>query len=84
MLIQWLTFACMVLIQAVAAVWAISAIRTTLEQHSVEIQTLRDFKHEMTSKGMAVDQHEREIVDHETRLRVVEKLAHEHDRRIAE
>ncbi len=84
MLVQWLTFGVMILIQTVAAVWALSAIRTALDFQGKEIQTLRDRWHALASKFMAVDQHEKEIVDHETRIRALEALRGEIERAILE
>lgn len=71
--IQWLTFAVTILIQTAVAVWTISAIRTTLDVHEQEIKTLRDWKHTAVNKLMSVDQHERDLIDHEMRLRDLEK-----------
>lgn len=72
MLIQWLTFAVMILIQAVAAGVIISAIRTTLVAHSEEIKSLRDWRHKFGPKEMVIDDHEERLKDHETRIRVTE------------
>ncbi len=80
MLVQWLTFAVMVLIQSLAAVWVVSAIRTALDIQGREIQTLRDRWHALASKIMAVEQHEKELVDHESRIRALELLRGEVDR----
>lgn len=72
MLIQWLTFAVMILIQAVAAGVIISAIRVTLAAHSEEIKALRDWRHAFGPKEMVYDAHGEELKDHEARIRAVE------------
>jgi hypothetical protein len=71
-LLQWLTFAVMILIQAVAAGVIISAIRTTLSAHSEEIKSLREWRHAFGPKEMVYDDHGVQLKDHETRLRTVE------------
>jgi hypothetical protein len=73
MLIQWLTFAVMILIQAVAAGVIISAIRVQLTTHGEEIKSLRDWRHDFAPKSMIIDDHGKQLVDHEERLRYVEK-----------
>jgi hypothetical protein len=77
MLIQWLTFAVMILIQAVAAGVIISSIRTTLTEHTHEIQRLRDWRHHFGPKEMVYDDHGLRLTDHENRLRIVERQAHD-------
>ena len=73
MLIQWLTFAVMILIQAVAAGVIISAIRVQLTSHGEEIKALRDWRHDFGPKAMIIDDQGRKLEDHEERLRYVEK-----------
>ena len=73
MVIQWLTFAVMILIQAVAAGVIISAIRVTLATHGEEIKFLRDWRHSLAPKEMLIDDHVEQLKDHEQRIRVVEK-----------
>jgi hypothetical protein len=72
MLLQWLTFAVMILIQAVAAGVIISAIRVQLATHGEEIKALRDWRHDFGPKEMVYDSHGEELKDHEVRLRAVE------------
>ena len=72
MLLQWLTFAVMILIQAVAAGVIISAIRTTLKVQGEEIKSLRDWRHAFGPKEMVYDDHGVQLRDHESRLRTVE------------
>lgn len=72
MVLQWLTFAVMILIQAVAAGVIISAIRTTLEQHGQEIKSLRDWRHSFGPKEMVYDAMGAEVKEHEARLRAME------------
>ena len=72
MLVQWLTFSIMILIQAVAAVWCVSAIRTTLSAQGQEIQSLRDWRHKVAPKEMLVETHADQLKDHEARIRNVE------------
>lgn len=71
-LIQWLTFAVMILIQAVAAGAMLAAIRTTLADHTKEIQRLRDWRHQFGPKEMVYDTYGHQLADHETRIRGVE------------
>lgn len=71
-ILQWLTFAVMILIQAVAAGVIISAIRVTLAAHSEEIKSLRDWRHAFGPKEMVYDAHGKELKDHEARIRAVE------------
>jgi hypothetical protein len=73
MLVQWLTFAVMILIQAVAAAVIISAIRVQLATHGEEIKSLRDWRHEMAPKAMLINDHVEQLKDHEERIRYVEK-----------
>ncbi len=73
MLIQWLTFAVMILIHLSVAAWAVSAIKTTLTVQGTEIQNLRDWRHSLASKEMMIDQHGVVLADHEARIRVIEK-----------
>jgi uncharacterized membrane protein (DUF106 family) len=73
MLLQWLTFAVMILIQAVAAGVIISAIRVTLDQHGKEIEKLREWKHMMAPKEMMVADHGEQLKDHEMRIRATEQ-----------
>lgn len=73
MLIQWLTFAVMILIQAVAAGAMLSAIRTTLSEHSKEIDRLREWRHRIGPKEMVYDEYGHRLDDHETRIRGVER-----------
>jgi hypothetical protein len=82
MIIQWLTFAVMILIQAVAAVYIMASIRTTLTEHTVEIQRLRDWRHHFGPKEMVYDDHGLRLTDHESRIRVVERQAHDDEKRI--
>ena len=72
MLLQWLTFAVMILIQAVAAGVIISAIRTTLKVQGEEIKSLRDWRHSFGPKEMVYDDHGIQLRDHESRIRTVE------------
>ena len=64
----------MILIQALAAAWAVSAIRTTLTAQGLEINNLRDWRHKFGPKEMMVDAHDKVLADHEARLRVVERM----------
>jgi len=73
MVLQWLTFAVMILIQAVAAGVIISAIRTTLATHTEEIKSLRDWRHKFGPKEMVIDDHDEKLKDHEIRIRAVER-----------
>lgn len=73
MILQWITFAVMILIQAVAAAAVISSMRATLASYGVEIKSLRDWRHEMAPKAMLISDHGETLRDHEGRLRVVEK-----------
>jgi len=73
MLIQWLTFAVMILIQAVAAAAIISSMRSTLETYGKEIASLRDWRHAFGPKEMVLDDHTETLKDHEERIRDVEK-----------
>ena len=73
MLIQWLTFAVMILIQAVAAAVIISAIRVQLKTHGEEIQALRTWRHDFGPKAMVIDDQGKKLEDHEVRIRSVEK-----------
>jgi hypothetical protein len=73
MIIQWLTFAIMILIQAVAAGVIISAMRTTLTTYGEEIRALRDWRHSFGPKEMVITDHGEQLKDHETRIRDVEK-----------
>jgi hypothetical protein len=73
MLIQWLTFAVMILIQAVAAGVIISAIRVQLQTHGEEIKALRDWRHDFGPKAMIIDDHGKQLTDHEERIRFFEK-----------
>ena len=73
MILQWLTFAVMILIQAVAAGVIISAIRTTLASHSEEIKGLRDWRHSFGPKEMVIADHTEQLKDHESRIRLVER-----------
>jgi hypothetical protein len=73
MLIQWLTFAVMILIQAVAAGVIISAIRVQLQTHGEEIKALRDWRHDFGPKSMIIDDHGKQLTDHEERIRHFEK-----------
>jgi hypothetical protein len=73
MLVQWLTFAVMILIQAVAAAVIITSIRTTLLTQGLEIEKLRTWRHEVGPQSMVISGHAEELHDHETRLRAVEK-----------
>ena len=82
MIIQWLTFAVMILIQAVAAVYIMASIRTTLTEHTHEIQRLRDWRHQFGPKEMVYDDHGFKLIDHEARLRVVERQAHDDQVRV--
>lgn len=70
---QWLTFAVMVLIQAVMAAAIVSAIKTTLATHAEEIKRLRDWKHRLGPKEMVYDNFGNDIADHEARIRQLEK-----------
>jgi hypothetical protein len=74
----------MILIQTVAAVWIVSAIRTTLEVQGGEIKMLRERWHDLAPKVMIVDSHEKRIEDHEGRLRTLETLRSEMERRFLE
>lgn len=71
---SWLTFGLMILIQTVAAVWMVSAIRTELSSHGREILGLREWRHAAAKALMLVDNHEKVVADHEVRLRAVESL----------
>ena len=73
MLLQWLTFAVMILIQAVAAISMLSAIRTTLVDHGKEIERLRDWRHRMAAKEMVYDEYGHRLDDHESRIRATEQ-----------
>lgn len=73
MLIQWLTFAVMILIQAVAAGAMLAAIRTTLADHTKEIERLREWRHKFGPKEMVYDRYGEVLVDHEARIRVTER-----------
>lgn len=73
MLIQWLTFAVMILIQAVAAGAMLAAIRTTLADHTKEIERLREWRHKFGPKEMIYDDYGKQLVDHEARIRVTER-----------
>ena len=70
---SWLTFAVMVLIQAVMAASIISAIKTTLNAHSAEIERLRDWKHEFGPRQMVYDGWGKVLEDYEDRIRDLEK-----------
>ena len=72
MLVQWLTFAIMILIQTCVAVWAVSAIRTALDAQGAEIKALREWRHEFGPKAMVIDDHTEKLGDHESRLRALE------------
>ena len=76
MLLQWLTFAVMILIQAVAAAIVISAMRTTLATYGEEIKALREWRHKFGPKEMVIDQHELDLKDHEGRIREIERQRH--------
>lgn len=73
MLIQWLTFAVMILIQAVAAGAMLAAIRTTLADHTKEIERLREWRHKFGPKEMVYDKYGEVLTDHEARIRVTER-----------
>jgi hypothetical protein len=73
MLLQWLTFAVMILIQAVAAGAMLAAIRTTLADHTKEIERLREWRHRFGPKEMVYDKYGEILVDHESRIRVTER-----------
>lgn len=77
MLLQWLTFAVMILIQAVAAGAMLAAIRTTLAEHGKEIERLREWRHHVEPKEMVYDDYGTTLKDHESRIRTVERVAHE-------
>jgi hypothetical protein len=77
-LIQWLTFAVMILIQAVAAGAMLAAIRTTLADHTKEIERLREWRHKFGPKEMVYDTYGNKLDDHETRIRGVESDRHKH------
>jgi hypothetical protein len=77
MVVQWLTFAVMILIQAVAASAIMASIRTTLKEHAHEIDRLREWRHKFGPKEMVYDDHGFKLADHETRIRVVERQAHD-------
>jgi hypothetical protein len=77
MIIQWLTFAVMILIQAVAAGVIMASIRTTLAEHTHEIERLREWRHKFGPKEMVYDDHGLRLTDHEARLRIVERKAHD-------
>ncbi len=81
MVIQWLTFAVMILIQTVTAVWILAAIRTTLEVQGGEIKMLRERWHDLAPKVMVVESHIKLLDDHETRIRSLETLRGDMDRR---
>jgi hypothetical protein len=76
MLLQWLTFAVMILIQAVAAAAVMSAIRTTLSEHTKEIERLREWHHKFGPKEMVYDDYGNQLRDHETRIRAGENFRH--------
>jgi hypothetical protein len=76
MLLQWLTFAVMILIQAVAAGAMLAAIRTTLADHTKEIERLREWRHRFGPKEMVYDDYGFQLKDHETRIRGVESDRH--------
>ena len=73
MIIQWLTFAVMILIQAVAAAAIISSMRATLATYGEEIKALLDWRHEFGPKDMVISDHTETLKDHEGRIREVEK-----------
>lgn len=83
MLVQWLTFAVMILIQIGVAAWTLSAIRTTLDVQGGEIKTLRERTHALAQKVMVIDGHEKQLGDHETRIRGLESVRVQHDERVA-
>lgn len=80
MLLQWITFAAMILIQVIAAVAMVSTIRTTLAEHGKEIERLREWRHRIGPKEMVYDEYGHRLADHESRIRGVERFAHEDKR----
>lgn len=74
MLLQWLTFAVMILIQAVAAAAIIASMRATLQTYGEEIKALRDWRHSFGPKEMVIEDHTETLKDHEGRIRLVEKF----------
>ena len=81
MLLQWLTFGAMIVIQLVAAAAMVSSIRTTLMDHSKEIERLRDWRHRIGPKEMVYDEYGHRLDDHETRIRGVEQYSHDPERK---
>ena len=64
----------MILIQGCVAAWTVSAISAKLNAQGMEINGLREWRHKFAPKEMVVDRHEQQIVDIESRLRILEKL----------
>ncbi len=62
----------------------VSAIRTALDIQGKEITLLRERWHALATKVMMVENHEKLIQDHETRLRAVELLRGEVERGVLE
>ncbi len=82
--IQWMTFGLMIIIQTVAAVWMVSAIRTTLDVQGGEIKLLRERWHALAPKVMLVDAHEKILADHELRIRGFESLRSDIEQKLLE
>ena len=80
MILQWVTFVVMIAIQAIAASAMLSALRTTLAEHAKEIERLREWRHKFGPKEMVYDQYGLDLKDHESRIRNVERQAHEDKR----
>ena len=81
MLLQWITFGAMILIQAIAAGAMVSAIRTTLAEHGKEIERLREWRHRIGPKEMVYDEYGHRLADHESRIRGVERTSHDPEKR---
>jgi hypothetical protein len=79
MVIQWLTFAVMILIQGLAAVWVIAKIQTTMQVQGIEIEKLRTWRHNVGPQEMVVQGHGSELQDHEGRLRKLESAGNRMD-----
>src|SRR6185369_9125585 len=73
--LQWLTFAVTVVIQLLIAAWTVATINAQLKVQGGEIVKLRDWRHAFGPKEMILDAHVKQIEDHETRLRQLERHA---------
>jgi len=79
-LIQWLSFAVTILIQLLIAAWTVATIKAQLNMQGGEIMKLRDWRHAFGPKEMVLDNHVKQIEDHEARIRQLERHPETDDR----